>query len=184
MTSRKTSPLLILLKNKKEECLNYFCEICDADFNRHDELEEHLISHKILENLQVPSNFSRDPIQIAAQNLKKVCCELCNKEFQRKSSLNRHLRNIHGINMLQKLPNKQEYPCNDCGKIYKDVSYFNRHKSRGVLEGLKMKCEICDKDFLNPQCLKTDVLKVCLQIMKFSCVKTFNSVNLISEIKN
>ena len=185
MTSSKTSPLLILLKNKKEECLNYFCEICDADFNSHDELEEHLISHRIIENLEVPLNFNRNPIEIAAQNIKKVCCELCNKEFQRKSSLNRHLRNIHGINTLPKLPKNQEYPCDDCGKIYKDVSCFNRHKSM-VHDGQKMKCEFCDKDFLNPKCLKTLVLKVylLLQFMEFCCVKTFNTANLFSEIKN
>ena len=75
--------------------------------------------------------------------MSQLTCEVCGKKMKNKSTLNTHLKTHE---MVQ---------CDFCRKLYSKVNiktHLKIHKNRESI-----KCEICEKDFINKDTLKNHI---------------------------
>ena len=71
----------------------------------------------------------------------KLKCEMCDQGFTHKGALKLHQYNVH---------NGMEFECHVCKQVYKRKHTLNEHfKARHDDKAEKVKCDLCDKSFIN-----------------------------------
>ena len=106
---------------------NQICNICGKAFNSKYYLRTHISS--------------------VHEGIKNHKCDLCNKEFSLSCTLKKHIRIVH---------NHEKKACVICGKML-SLDFMKQHMlaTHSVNnEKTILKCQICEKSFLQPHLLK------------------------------
>ena len=159
------------LKIESEEHFNEDIETFDVTEEYLNELKDELKSNeknqpnkistkKCIKVNEVSIRISR----IELNNCYK--CDQCDKYFYNKDALKQHMcrksfmckSDKKKYSTIRKVHKIQKKKCNQCGKSY-DKRNLQRHINQ-VHEGLKYKCELCQKMFSEPANLKRHIMCV------------------------
>ena len=102
----------------------HICETCNKTFTTTHHLKRHINEQHLFQI------FS---------------CEHCGKSFNRKDTLKNHIAVVHEKSI--------SYDCDECGKHFLHKVVLERH-NRIEHEGLRVSCDLCQKEFKSQSSLK------------------------------
>ncbi|KAF5308498.1 hypothetical protein FQR65_LT06163 [Abscondita terminalis] len=145
----------------KFNVLNYNCQKCDMVFESEVLLKEHKMQHKIT---------SDDVIQV---------CEDCDKEFINEEELNQHL-----CKKNDKMQTQKGCKCPLCYKIFASLDRIQKHMLvHGSEESKPLKCETCNKRFLNNSALTCHLKTHSVDKKIFECPMCKESFDHVLQLK-
>ena len=120
---------------------NFPCEVCGKYFKNQATLKTH--------------------VQNTHEKNKQFLCGVCGKLCLNKPALNDHTRYYHS---------NEEFPCMECGLVFKSKSVMRRHFNRKhSIEEKQYKCQTCEKAFRLPAALRKHISQVHDKLKPFYC---------------
>jgi len=107
---------------------------------------------------------------------KCFACYVCDLKIGNRAHLLNHIQNVH---VTKELENKKEWPCPDCGKVFKNREYMMGHYKL-VHEIRVTVCEFCCKEFRNKSYYKKHIKAAHGTFLRLPCEicgKIYKSTN-------
>ncbi|KAF5291186.1 hypothetical protein FQA39_LY14428 [Lamprigera yunnana] len=146
---------------QKFSILNYSCHKCDKNFETEALLKVHKLQHRI-----------------TSEEMLKICPD-CHKEFEDNQQLNQHI-----CKRNEKPQNKNGCKCPLCYKIFASLDRIQKHMLvHGSEESKPLKCDTCNKRFLNNSALACHLKTHSVDKKIFECPMCKESFNHVLQLK-
>ena len=104
------------------------------------------------------SHRLREHIDTIHKRIEKYKCKKCGQKFRISANLYKHYESHKEV---------ADLICKDCGKAFKHRANLTRHKR--IHSGKKQKCEVCGREFVQKDTLKTHLLLHSTGPKRFKC---------------
>ena len=133
----------------------YTCDFCSKEFSQ----RSHLRTHKSFKHSEIRTEV----------------CNVCQKTFNNKRTLKIHKHIMHATT-------ESEFPCEVCGKTFKQDFYLKRHMKSHNSIGKYVQCSLCSKD-IDKEKLKKHGKEVHQNIKEHKCSTCNMGFHRFSEMR-